>query len=179
MALRERLKNFWRRLIALESSPRAIALGAAVGIFVAFSPAIGLHMLLAAALATLLRANPIPAAAMAWISNPLTIPPIFTLTYKIGIIFWTPRSELGIEAQLKRLIQLTRQSEAGSLTEPLQEAMQLGTDCLMPLLIGGAMLGLALAALSYPVVLWAVIRARQAIAWQRYLHAQRHKEEST
>lgn len=176
MTLIECLKKFWRRMIGLESSPRAIALGAAVGIFVAFSPAIGLHMLLAAALATLLRANPIPAATMAWISNPLTIPPIFTLTYKVGIVFWTPRSDLAIDEQLKRLLQLTHQSKAGSITDPLREAMQLGTDFLMPLLIGGTMLGLALAALSYPVVLWAVIRARQAIAWQRYVHAQRHKE---
>ncbi len=175
--LSARVKNLWHRLIALESSPRAIALGTSVGIFVAFSPTVGLHMLLAAALATALRANPIPAAAMAWITNPITIAPIFTLTYKIGIVFWTPRSHLGVEEQLKRLLyQLTHRSETLSVTDSLHEIMRLGSDFLMPLLIGGAMLGLALAALSYPIVLWAVVRARQSIAWKRYLRTQHRKE---
>lgn len=176
-SLIERAKLFWHRILVMESSPRAIALGTAVGIFVAFTPTIGVHMLLAAGLAALLRANPIPAAAMAWISNPLTIPPIFTLTYKIGILFWTPRSTLNVEEQLKRLIALTTKSTQHEVANPLREAMQLGTDFFMPLLIGGSLLGLALAALSYPVVLWAVVRARQAIAWRHYLHTQRHQSD--
>lgn len=171
----DRLKNFWYRVIALESSPRAIALGAAIGIFVAFSPAVGFHMILAAALATLFRANPVPAAAMAWISNPITIPPLFTLTYKVGTIFWTPHSGLGIEAQIQRLVEIGSSSNTQSAWQNLQNALRLGTDFFVPLWIGGAILGLALAALSYPIVLWAIIRARQTIAWRQHLRAKHSK----
>lgn len=163
--------------MAMESSPRAIALGTSVGIFVAFSPAVGFHMFLAAALAALLRANPVPAAAMAWISNPITMPPIFALTYKIGIIFWTPRSGLGLGDQIQHLAELGAASDTKSAWPNFHDALRLGTDFFVPLWIGGAILGLALAAVSYPIVLWAVIRARQTIAWHQYLRAKNLKHD--
>ena len=53
------------------------------GVFCAFLP-IPMQMVVAALLAILIRANLAVSIGLVWISNPLTMPPIFFFTYKIG-----------------------------------------------------------------------------------------------
>ncbi len=61
----------------------AVAGGISVGLFVAFIP-IPLQMVLAAIVAIALRVN-VPAAVLgAWFTNPLTMAPVFLLSYRIG-----------------------------------------------------------------------------------------------
>jgi len=62
---------------------RSVAGGLALGIFVAFIPAPG-QMIIAAALSMWLRVNLPLAVATVWITNPITMPPIFYFTYKVG-----------------------------------------------------------------------------------------------
>lgn len=57
--------------------------GVAVGLFTAFVP-IPFQMVLAAVLAIILRVNLPIAASLVWITNPLTMPPVFFITYKLG-----------------------------------------------------------------------------------------------
>lgn len=57
--------------------------GVAVGLFTAFVP-MPFQMALAAVLAIMLRVNLPIAAALVWITNPLTMPPLFFLSYKFG-----------------------------------------------------------------------------------------------
>jgi uncharacterized protein (DUF2062 family) len=54
-----------------------------VGLFMAFVP-LPSQMILAAAASIWLRCNLPLAVALCWITNPLTIPPIFFLAYKVG-----------------------------------------------------------------------------------------------
>lgn len=62
---------------------RSVAFGLALGVFVAFMPILG-QMLVAAALAILFRVN-LPISVMAvWLTNPLTIAPIYYLCYQVG-----------------------------------------------------------------------------------------------
>ncbi len=62
---------------------RSVSLGLALGLFIGFMPILG-QIVLAAGLAILFRVN-LPVAVMAvWISNPLTIAPIYFFTYKVG-----------------------------------------------------------------------------------------------
>ena len=67
----------------LHLNRRSVATGLAAGVFVAFLPTIG-QMLLAAALAILLRGNVLIAAAAVWITNPLTTPALLYASYRIG-----------------------------------------------------------------------------------------------
>ena len=62
---------------------RSIAIGLAVGVFVAFMPIPG-QMLVSAFFAILFRFN-LPIAVMAvWITNPVTLAPIYFLCYQFG-----------------------------------------------------------------------------------------------
>jgi len=61
----------------------SVAGAMAVGLFMAFIP-IPFQMVFAAALAIFFRVNLPIAAALVWLTNPFTMPPIFFLTYKLG-----------------------------------------------------------------------------------------------
>ncbi|MDN5848735.1 MAG: DUF2062 domain-containing protein [Nitrococcus sp.] len=67
----------------LHLNRRSVAGGVACGLFVAFIPLPG-QMLMAAMLAILLRANLVISVALVWITNPITMPPFFYLSYIVG-----------------------------------------------------------------------------------------------
>jgi len=62
---------------------RSVAGGIATGLFICFFP-IPAHMLIAAVLAILLRVNLPLAVAAVWVTNPVTMPAIFYLEYRLG-----------------------------------------------------------------------------------------------
>lgn len=62
---------------------RSISKAFAVGLFCAFIP-VPFQMLLAAPAAVIFCANLPLSVALVWVSNPLTIPPIFYACYKLG-----------------------------------------------------------------------------------------------
>jgi uncharacterized protein (DUF2062 family) len=96
--LRERLsemlyprKGFWRgmdyirkRLHRLPDSPHRIALGFGCGAFASFTPFFGVHIVLAAALAWVLRGNLLAAAFGTMVGNPLTFPFIAAFSLNTG-----------------------------------------------------------------------------------------------
>ena len=72
------------RVLSINDSPHRIALSVAIGIFVTWTPTIGLQMILTVALCFLLRANKFVGVPFVWISNPLTIVPIYAPNYFVG-----------------------------------------------------------------------------------------------
>lgn len=82
---RERVVDFIKfRILHIDDSPHRIALGLALGIFVAYMPPLGFHMLLAAMFAFLFRANRFVALSAVWISNPLSFVFIYYPNYFVG-----------------------------------------------------------------------------------------------
>lgn len=67
-----------------DDPPRALALGAAIGVFVAFTPTIGLQMVLVVFLAWLVGANKAIGLPIVWISNPATAVPMYYSCYVVG-----------------------------------------------------------------------------------------------
>lgn len=73
-----------KRVLRLNGTPHAIALGVAAGVFVSFTPFIGLHFTLAFAVAWVTGGNLIAAALGTFIGNPLTFPLIWATTFHLG-----------------------------------------------------------------------------------------------
>lgn len=69
-----------------DDPPHRLALGAAIGIFITFTPTVGFQMVLIVFVSWLLRANKVIGLPLAWISNPLTMVPIFYFCYKAGAV---------------------------------------------------------------------------------------------
>lgn len=61
----------------------SVARAMALGLFAAFIP-LPMQMLLAASLAVACRANLPIAVGLVWLTNPITMPPVFYCTYQIG-----------------------------------------------------------------------------------------------
>lgn len=80
------LRRFGEKIMAPELwhlNRKSVSAAIAIGVFIAFIPMPG-QMLLAAALAIWCRVN-LPVAVMSvWITNPLTMAPIYFFTYKVG-----------------------------------------------------------------------------------------------
>lgn len=77
-------RALFRQILHLQESPRRTALAFALGVFIAFSPAYGLHTAMVALCTWLFGLNFIALLAGAWINNPWTIIPILGATYWTG-----------------------------------------------------------------------------------------------
>lgn len=74
-----------RRLLAIDDPPERTALAFSIGIFIAFSPFLGLHTITATLLALIFRLNKVAIFAGAFVNNPfLTLVPIIVASYAIG-----------------------------------------------------------------------------------------------
>lgn len=75
---------------------RSVAGACALGLFVMYLPPLG-QMLIAAAGAIVLRVNLPVSVALVWITNPLTIPPMYYFAYVVGSwILDAPTQALGV-----------------------------------------------------------------------------------
>ena len=75
---------FVYKIMSLNDTPHRIALGVGIGIFVTWTPTIGIQMALTVALCTLFKANKFVGVPFVWISNPVTFIPIYYPNYWIG-----------------------------------------------------------------------------------------------
>src|SRR5918992_3715410 len=81
-------RSAFRRLLAIDDPPERTALAFSIGVFIAFSPFLGLHTIMATALAFLFRFNKIAIYTGTFINNPfLTLVPIIVASYAIGAFF--------------------------------------------------------------------------------------------
>ena len=77
---------FIYRILHVDDTPHRIALAVAVGMFVAWTPTMGFQMLLTVLLATLVRANKLVGVPFVWISNLITMVPIYRwCNYPVGL----------------------------------------------------------------------------------------------
>ncbi|QDV52977.1 DUF2062 domain-containing protein [Gimesia fumaroli] len=80
-----------RSILMLDDSAHSIALGTAIGMFIALTPTVGIQMLMVICFAFLMRPffrfNQIASLITVYVSNPLTIVPIYWFDYKIGTYY--------------------------------------------------------------------------------------------
>jgi hypothetical protein len=85
MISKEKLKQKFKQIMALDSHPGHISAGFAVGVFISFTPPIpGLHTALALIIAVVFRLNKVTCLTGTWINSPITVVPALILSYKLG-----------------------------------------------------------------------------------------------
>jgi uncharacterized protein (DUF2062 family) len=77
----------FRRLLAIDDPPERTALAFSIGVFIAFSPFLGLHTIIATAIAFAFRFNKIAIYTGTFLNNPfLTLVPIIIASYGVGAL---------------------------------------------------------------------------------------------
>jgi len=144
----EKLSRTWYKLVTLRTSPRKIAAGLALGIFISYTPTFGCQMALGIGLAALFRVNPIAAVVGVQLTNFATVVPIYILCYKIGS--WL------VGASVSQSVHFTENSTLGTLLNLGKSGLEwLGLEA-----VGGVVLGIPSAILAYFLCLWAVVKYR-------------------
>ncbi|MCV2370177.1 DUF2062 domain-containing protein [Roseateles oligotrophus] len=137
---------------------RRVALGVAVGLAVGVIP-LPTQMVLAAVLAIACRANVAAAIAATWLTNPLTLVPIWSLAIALGRFASGHHGPIATPEMLA-----IEWQQPGTWAASLWTWVQALGE---PLLIGLPLAGLVLGALAYLVVYfgwWAVIKGER---WRR------------
>src|SRR5690606_7250940 len=137
-----------KRILRITASPHAVAAGLAVGVFSAFTPFFGFHLIIAIVLAYVLAGNIAAAALGTTLANPLTLPVIWGSTFELG-----------------RFIMNGSIDEAPAIhLGPALETMRfdyIWTPLLKPILFGSTILGAAFAVVVYFVTRFAVSAFRR------------------
>ncbi len=153
------LKNFVvYQILGVNDTPHRIALGVAVGIFVAWTPTIPFQMLLTVMLAALLGANKVVGVPLVWISNPVTMIPLFGFNFFVGCRM------LAVDCSFAHFNLSLRQitTPGLSMAERLHASWQATLEFFWPLWLGSLVIALALALLSYWLTYRAVVRYKSA-----------------
>jgi uncharacterized protein (DUF2062 family) len=141
------LGKSYDRFVKIRGQPREIALGLALGVFIGMAPIMGFQTGIAIFFAALFKWSKISAALGVWITNPLSAPLIYSLTYVTGA--WL----LGVESGFN----LHPELSAAAVEKMLQKAPKM----LGVLTIGGIVIGLPLAFLSYYFSYAAVLKYQE------------------
>ena len=143
--IKSKIKHWLKRTKALNGEPRYVAMGIAVGIFVSATPTIPFQTLIAVALAFIMRGSKAAAAVGVWLSNPVTFPGFYLASYKTGALLFGMSSPQNI---------------SGHTTADL---FKLGIDITIAANVGGIVIGIFLAVVSYFITHRIVtkIRARE------------------
>jgi len=143
-----------KRIIRITATPHAIAAGVAAGVFSSFTPFMGLHILLALAIAWLIAGNLAAAALGTFVGNPLTFPLIWASTWEVG-----NKIAPGAHHAKPAL------AETGFFTEGVRGLIvnfqAIWDPVLKPMTIGAIPLGLFFSIISYFAVRWLAVRYRE------------------
>ncbi|MCP4691776.1 MAG: DUF2062 domain-containing protein [Desulfobacterales bacterium] len=143
------IKKTYKRFLKIRGNPHEIALGFALGLFVGMTPFMGLQTLIAVPIAALFKLNKIAAAAAVWISNPLTAPVIYPITYWIGSRFVT----------FKKAYELPNELTYTFLVNIIKKA----PEVVWSLVVGGVIVGIPLALIGYYFSFNAIVKYRERI----------------
>jgi len=149
------VRNFFRDLAGLDDPPHKIAIGLALGIFVGFIPIMGIQMAVVLPFALLFRGNKTAAIGGVWITNPVTVIPIYYMNYKVGELFvdYPPLAWSDFEGLFSNIT--------------LTKFLKLGETILVPLFVGGLVVAFVAAIPTYFVTRHLVIRSRRRKAQRR------------
>jgi uncharacterized protein len=175
--------RLWRKSIAflklkvlhITDTPHRIAMGVAVGAFVAFglAPFLGTHIIAALLLAMLFGGNKIAALGSMWVHNPVTMWPIIFAEYELGrhvVNLWT-RTPKGGHELLKGFLDTWEEQGVFSypfVSEFWHELSHVMVKIGLEVSIGCSILGVTTAVLAYFAAKEIIIEHRKKNPHRRY-----------
>ena len=145
MAMLPSFRSLLKRVLHLKESPQRTALAFAMGVFIAFSPTYGLHTVMVLFCTWALGLNFLALMVGASINNPWTLVPILGATYWVGALL-LGRSD-GPSFDWHDL-------SFGAIYEQVMPYA-------VPFFLGGLVLSLLGAALTYPLARYFLTKHRQ------------------
>ena len=159
---RRKRRRLYRRaadwILRYKGTPHQVALGFAVGLFVALTPTVGIQMALGALIAHLLKANRALPVALAWISNPFTMGPLYYFNYRVGLLF-VPGDESAGRALIDSISGASL-ADPGTWWEAIKLMASEAWGVAGVLWLGSIIVASIAAVITYPVVLRMVIAGR-------------------
>ena len=141
-------RQWLRTLLMLDDTPHHIALGTAIGVFVALTPTVGIQMvlvLLAAILARpFFRFNKVAGLIAVYITNPLTVVPLYWFNYKVGTLYF---SSTITKKEFAAIFQYD------GLREWWTALTRLFVDVGVPLVVGSLVVATICGLVTYPLML--------------------------
>lgn len=144
------------KVLHADDPPHRLALGIAIGMFVTFLPLIGFQMAISFFLAWMLRANKLVGVPLVWISNPLTIVPIYYPCFWVGCKLLGTPVVSDEWAKLKVHWQTLQADPATTWGNKVHFWWDSFFDFAGPLGLGCLIVGLSIAVVSYYVSLLAI-----------------------
>lgn len=155
--------GYWSKIVlsivTLRGSAHGIARGVAIGFILALSPTLGLQIIAAILIAPLFRANLPATLTPLLITNIFTAAPVYAFTYWVGSFFWAGPSVTEVRVILNRLFSAAEPEPY--VTAAVDSFWQVGQDIIIPMAIGGLLVGGTCAALFYPLTYRAVRSYRE------------------
>ena len=146
----------FRRLLAIDDPPERTALAFSIGIFIAFSPFLGLHTIMATVIAFAFRFNKVAIYTGTFINNPfLTLVPIIIGSYAVGAFFLGRPLQIPAEG-----IELLKDPHLFSRDYYRRLFLQSWNNIVWPFSVGGMILSVVCSLLAYPLTLWALRKHR-------------------
>ena len=130
------LKKTYDRFVRMRGEPRELALGMALGLFLGLTPTMGVQILLAVFFASLFKWSKLTAATGVWITNPVTAPVVYGMTYLTGSRI------LGLQNSFDMPIGLN--------WETLFQMLEMAPEFILALIVGGWFWG-------FPWRFWGII----------------------
>jgi uncharacterized protein (DUF2062 family) len=147
-------RQAFRRLLAVDDPPERTALAFSVGVFIAFTPLLGLHTILATLVALLFRFNKIAIYVGTFVNNPfITLFPIVAASYATGALL------LGRPLRLPGVGWRLLAHPHPLAAEYWHRLSQHLWDIVVPFSVGGLVLSVVCSLAAYPVTL-KLLRAR-------------------
>ncbi len=138
-----------RNILGINDSPHSIALGAAIGMAVGMSPTVGIQMIIIVVIAVLLKPffhfNRMAGLLTVYVSNPLTMVPIYYFLYWVGTFFVEGNVTREDFEQI-----LEYEGFEGWWNAITGLFVEIGT----PLIIGTAIVAPISGLLTYPIMRW-------------------------
>ena len=164
------VKIFKERLLPLlrvKDSPTQVAWGVSIGLFVGFTPTVGVQIAIVLATAALpsVRFNIPIACTMVWVSNPLTTIPLYYAIYYLGVVLLDNEimGFISFKKLLQELVVTIKEGESfiDSLWLGITGIFDIGMDIALPMWIGGVVLGIIFAVPAGLYTRWWLLRRQE------------------